>query len=100
MLRCCDFRGLYFDWEQYACGTAGSLWALAVLLLTTTVTTGIVEDRHTLWQTVLAVVCLLIVGAAFASFVAFRRRGGRSSSGSGIAPPDIEAVPPTSASST
>lgn len=100
MLQCWDFRGLYFDWEPYALRTAASLLSLAVLLFTTTFTTGFVEDRHTLWQAVLVVVFLLMVGVAFASFVAFRRPAARSSGGSGIALTDIEAVPLMSARTT
>ncbi|CAN0220966.1 unnamed protein product, partial [Scytosiphon promiscuus] len=59
-------------WRPHAWRTAQWLFGLAVVLLTTAVVTGIVEDNISLWASALAVVCMLLAFAVVASVFACR----------------------------
>lgn len=59
-------------WQPNAWRTAKWLFGLAVVLFTTAVVAGIVDDEDALWKSSLGVCCLLIVLAVVASVFACR----------------------------
>lgn len=61
----CVFEAFH-RWRPHAWRTAKWLFGLAVLLFTTAVVAGIVEDHIALWMSALAVVCVLFVSAVVA----------------------------------
>ncbi|CAM9979903.1 unnamed protein product [Ectocarpus sp. 12 AP-2014] len=81
-------------WQRHAWRTAKWLFGLAVLLFTTAVIAGIVEDVDALWKSTLAVSCLFMVLSAVASAFACRHenfggRGGQRQSGEQEPPGDM-----------
>lgn len=69
----CNCVSKAFDrWRPNAWRTARWLFGLSVLLFTTAVVAGIVEDNIALWASALAVSCVLLALAVVASVFACR----------------------------
>ncbi|CBN74748.1 LRR-GTPase of the ROCO family, putative pseudogene [Ectocarpus siliculosus] len=68
---CNCVREAFGRWQPHAWRTAKWLFGLAVVLFTTAVVAGIVDDEDALWKSSLGVCCLLILLAVVASVFAY-----------------------------
>ena len=85
---CNDLHEVIVIWRPYARGTAVGLWGVVVVLFGG-ITTGVVEEKHALWQVCVAVMILSLMGAIASSVVVYhdmRRRAAESDQGQSVCP--------------